>query len=523
MVYTKKHPALLIMGLVMLAVGYLIGGGYADGFVKYLGIARTVPEIKTFTLYFGIGSVVVGAWHLFGSHKEGSLDYYSSAFAGGIFILSVAMIVKWFLAPWVAVLSKALGPVMADKYLHQVLGLNYVVIGIVSGMIIVNFIGIPSWAQNGIRLSRLGLKTGVILLGTLYSLAELANLGKLSVVLIGFFVLGSVGMVLWMGTRRKIPNSMGGVLSAGVGVCGVSAAVASAPVVQAKSEEIAYTIGTILVWGVGCMFLFPVIGHVLGMGHIQFGAWAGTGILNSAQVAGAALAFQPNGIETLKVAEIFNITRVLFLPIIVLWLAVWYVRKEEAAGAKDIKQVDTTRVIFEKFPVFVLGFILMFALSSTGIFAPAQHYQGKYFDNKIKADKLLSAKDLATVAAEAGKVQPKAQKEALARLIENKKVMSVEDDTALRGLANSGALSKGATAVLKKAHGAVYHTAKKIRTFRDWITWLFAFGLTGLGMQITIAAMKQAGGQPLVIGGVVGTCKAVFSLIVIMLFVRETI
>ncbi len=58
MVYTKKHPALLIMGLVMLAVGYLIGGGYADGFVKYLGIARTVPEIKAFTLYFGVGSVV---------------------------------------------------------------------------------------------------------------------------------------------------------------------------------------------------------------------------------------------------------------------------------------------------------------------------------------------------------------------------------------------------------------------------------------------------------------------------------
>ena len=45
-------------------------------------------------------------------------------------------------------------------------------------------------------------------------------------------------------------------------------------------------------------------------------------ILNSAQVAGAALAYQPDGIETLKVAEIFNITRVLVLPIIVIWLAV---------------------------------------------------------------------------------------------------------------------------------------------------------------------------------------------------------
>jgi len=332
--------------------------------------------------------------------------------------------------------------------------------------------------------------------------------------------LGSVGMVLWMGARRGIPNSMGGVLSAGVGVCGVSAAVASAPVVQAKSQDVAYTIGTILVWGVGCMFIFPMVGHMLGLGYVQFGAWAGTGILNSAQVAGAALAFQPNGIETLKVAEIFNITRVLFLPIIVLWLAVWYVRRETAAGG-SVQQVDTTRVIFEKFPVFVLGFILMFALSSTGVFAPAQHYQGRYFDNS--KTKLLEDKELDVLKAEAGKIQREDQKQAMARLIASKKAMSIDHDSVLRGINNSGILSKAANDILRKVHNGVYHSSKKIAAFRDWLIWLFAFGLTGLGMQITMAAMKQAGGQPLVIGGVVGTAKAVGSLIVILLFVRETI
>jgi len=338
--------------------------------------------------------------------------------------------------------------------------------------------------------------------------------------MIGFFVLGSVGLVLWMGRLRKIPNSMGGVLSAGMGVCGVSATVAAAPVVQAKSVEIAYTIGTILIWGVGCMFLFPIVGNILGLGHIQFGAWAGTGILNSAQVAGAALAYQPDGIETLKVAEIFNITRVLFLPIIVLWLAVWYVKHE---GETEGQKVKVGTVIFEKFPVFVLGFILMFALSSTGVFAPAHHYKGKYFDNNIKASKMLNDEQVATLKAEAGKVEIPDQQAALASLIENKKVMNIPDETALRGLHNAKVLSKDADKVLKAATKAVRHTAKKISKFRQWITLLFAFGLTGLGMQITVASMKQAGGQPLVIGGVVGTAKAVLSLIVIVLFVRETI
>ena len=520
MVYTKKHPALLIMGIIFVAIAYLADSGGMSGMIDYLKAGKYAGEMIGMGYAFGGVAVLVGVWHLLGSHSEGSLDYYMSAIAGAIFILLVAMLIRWYLAPLVAVLSKGMGPVMGDKYLHDVLGLNYVVLGILAGIIIVNVFRIPEWAENGVRLSRLGLKTGVILLGTLYSLAELQSLGKLSAIMVGFFVLGSVGLVLFLGKRRNIPSSMAGVLSAGMGVCGVSATVAAAPVVQAKAVEIAYTIGTILIWGVGCMFLFPVVGHMLDLGHIQFGAWAGTGILNSAQVAGAALAYQPDGIETLKVAEIFNITRVLFLPIIVLWLAVWYVKQEDG---EDTQKVNVGRIIFEKFPVFVLGFILMFALSSTGVFAPAQHYKGKYFDNDVMESKLLKDEQVAMVGAEVGKLQREDRKQALNRMLENRKVMTIDDETVIRGIYNAKMLSKGANKVLKAATKAVRHTAKQISKFRQWITLLFAFGLTGLGMQITFASMKQAGGQPLVIGGIVGTVKAVLSLIVILMFVSETI
>ncbi len=520
MVYTHKHPALFIMGLIMLAIGASVSLGWQADLIKYLHISKMSWELTSLSYTFGGIATVVGIWHLTGSHAKGNLDYYLSTIAGAIFILLIAMVIRWYLAPYVAVLSKSLGPVMGDKYLHQVLGLNYVVLGIVAGIVTVNVFRVPKWAENGVRLSRLGLKTGVVLLGVLYSAQELRQLGGLSFLMIGFFVLGSVGLTLYFAARRNLPNSMGGVLSAGMGVCGVSASVAAAPVVQAKSVEIAYTIGTILLWGVGCMFLFPVVGHVFNMGHVQFGAWAGTGILNSAQVAGAALAYQPNGIETLKVAEIFNITRVLVLPIIVVWLAVWYVKREESAASTN---VNVGRVVFEKFPVFVLGFLLMFALSSTGIFAPAQHYKGKYFDNNIAEAKLLTAEQVTTLQGDAGMVQREDQKAALARLMDNRKVMSPDDDDVLRGLVNSGTMSKDANHVLKGAHKAVRHTAKKIHAFRNWITWLFAFGLVGLGMQITLASIKQAGGQPLVIGGIVGTAKAVLSLIVVLLFVHETI
>ncbi len=523
MVYTKKSPALFIIGVIMLAIWFMAGNGMLDGYMEHLAAGKKYKygaELMSIPLYFGVVAAVIGAWQWFGSHTEGAWDYYSSSIAGGMFILLIAMLVRWFIAPEIAVISMSFGKVGdTGKYIHKLLGLNYVVLGIVTGIVIVNVFKVPEWAKNGVRLSRLGLKTGVILLGTLYSAAELKNLGGLSIVMIGFFVLGSVGLVLWMGARRGIPNSMGGVLSAGMGVCGVSATVAAAPVVQAKSVEIAYTIGTILLWGVGCMFIFPIVGQLLGMSYVQFGAWAGTGILNSAQVAGAALAYQPDGIETLKVAEIFNITRVLVLPIIVLWLAMWYVKREETAT-----QVNVGQVIFEKFPVFVLGFILLFALSTTGIFAPANHYKGKYFDNeKVKASKMMTDEQIAVLTANSGKVQRADRKAALARLIDGRKVASIEDDATIRGLVNSKVMGKKAGKILKKAHKAVRHTAKKIKVFRDWITWLFAFGLVGLGMQITLSSMKQAGGQPAVIGGVVGLLKAVLSLVVVMLVVSETI
>ncbi|RLJ68040.1 YeiH family protein [Sulfurisoma sediminicola] len=584
MIYTKKSPALLIIGVMMLLWGWLNASGGIDGMQRYLQKSaysdhmkvkekfdaelRVATEIATaegkpapvmkmpkskfdaakasqanLSYIFGGIATVLGLLIMVWTPKEGQFDYYLSIFPGMAFILLIAFIVRWGLDPIFANWGKDAKDTLGFDFAH-IFNLNYVVLGIVIGIVIVNVFKIPAWAANGVRTARFFLKTGVILLGALYSATELAQLGGLSVIMIGIFVLGSVGVVLYMGKRMKSGNSMTAVLSAGMGVCGVSATVAASPVVNAKAGEIAYTIGTILIWGVGCMFLFPTIGHMLNMGPVQFGAWAGTGILNSAQVAGAALAFDPHGIETLKVAEIFNITRVLFLPIIVLWLAAWYVKHE--AGAQ---KVDLGKVLLAKFPLFVLGFILLFILSTLGVFTPSGHYQGKYFSSEeIKEDKLLKGKETRAIEGELARLKEPAgakqlqdhfaekainigQRHAtpddaykgLADLIANKKMTTREQETLLAAVGKMKGLDAVAASSIDKASKAAYHSSKTISAFRDWLAWLFAFGLIGLGMQITMAALKQAGGTPLIIGGVVGTGKAVGSLIVVLLFVKEFI
>jgi len=561
MIYTKKSPALIIIGIIMMLWGWLNASGTIDGLQsklqksafsdhtkvneKFLAENRVAiemaqaenkpaPEMKkpqskfdkekaqqtNFGYFFGGVFVLLGLFILSWKPQPGNLDYYLSTVPGMALILLIAFVVRWGLDPMFANWGKEVkdaGILTWD--FAKIFNLNYVVMGILAGIVMVNVIGIPAWAANGVRTARLFLKTGVILLGTLYSAAELAQLGLLSVVMIGIFVLGSVGLVLFMGRRMKSPNSMTGVLSAGLGVCGVSATVAASPVVQAKSGEIAYTIGTILLWGVGCMFIFPTVGHILGMGPVQFGAWAGTGILNSAQVAGAALAFDPHGIETLKVAEIFNITRVLFLPIIVLWLAAWYV-KHEANAVK----VNLGQVLVAKFPLFVLGFIAMFALSSTGAFAPAGHYQGKFFSSeKVKEDKLLKPKEVRILQGELPKARNATETKALEDLIANRKMMTREQGETLKSVAKIEGFDAVAAGAIANANKAATHDSPIIKNFRDWLAWLFSFGLIGLGMQITVASIKQAGGKPLIIGSVVGTLKAVGSLIVVLMFVTEFI
>ena len=558
MVYTHKSPALLIIGIAILLWGWLNSAGQLDGLQAWLhpgaykehkqavdkhaaeakaavdkaaAEGKPAPEAKPMKpskfdelkagqarLAYILGGIfaAIGLLVLLLPAKEGHLDYYIGVAPGMAFIVGIAVGVRWILDPMFANWGKAAAPTLGWDF-AKIMNLNYVVLGIVIGMVIVNLLRIPAWAANGVRTARLFLKTGVVLLGTLYSAAELAQLGALSVVMIGVFVLGSVWLVLIAGPRMGASNSMTGVLSSGVGVCGVSAAVAASPVVNAKAVDIAFTLGTILLWGVLCMFTFPTIGQLLGMGPVQFGAWAGTGILNSAQVAGAALAFDPHGIETLKVAEIFNITRVLFLPIIVVWLAAWYVKRE--AGAQ---KVDLGKVLVAKFPVFVIGFLFMFLLSTFGVFAPPGHYQGKYFSHEqIKEEKLLKEKELAALQAVLPKLARPEEAKALQDLIANRKLTSREQDHVLKGVAKAAKDDKALKDAIGAANKAAWHDSKIIRAFRDWIAWLFAIGLTGLGMQITVASIKQAGGKPLIIGSVVGAIKAIGSLIVVLLFVKE--
>lgn len=247
--------------------------------------------------------------------------------------------------------------------------MTYVAVLLLLGMLIRNTIGLPAIFQAGTYAVLPFIKPAVVILGAYYLWSDVLRVGVIGLLLVFTFVMGTAILICVWGRKGKVDDGLVGVMAAGAGVCGVSAAVAVAPVVNAKPRDFFYAIGTILLFGTLCLFTFPYIGKLLGMSQPVFGAWVGTAILNTAQLVAAATWY---GHQSLLTANIINIVRVGFIPLIVLWAVYYYVIKPAAANCSTIQKLNVLQVIREKFPIFILGFFLMVTLNELGFFTQTQ-------------------------------------------------------------------------------------------------------------------------------------------------------
>lgn len=285
------------------------------------------------------------------------LQTFWQAVPGVLLFVSVAVL-AWYVTP----LLNGLHPQIKN------LNISNFIVAIVLGMAILNIVGIPAICKPGLRYSTILTKTGIVVMGCKYSFAGLVKTGSEALIIISVFLFTSAFLLMWVGRKLNMSPALSACLAAGLSVCGVSACVAIAPAVRAKNEDIAYTIAVVLMFGLLALFTFPFIGHWLGLSANQFGAFAGVGIVNSAQVLAAGFAFsQDAGV----VAGIYNIGRVIFLPLVVLALALM-VATEDAKVQAQMENVSKMRIIIDKFPVFVLGFLAIVMLNTFGGLTPAE-------------------------------------------------------------------------------------------------------------------------------------------------------
>lgn len=247
--------------------------------------------------------------------------------------------------------------------------MTYVAVLLLVGMLIRNTIGLPDVFKAGTVAARPLIKPGIIILGAYYMWSDVLKVGVFGLILVIVFVMGTQLLISFWGRRAKVDSGLAGVMGAGVGVCGVSAAVAVAPVVNAKPRDFFYAIGTILLFGTVGLFTFPYIGKALDMSEPVFGAWVGTAILNTAQLVAAASWY---GHESLLTANVINIVRVGFIPLIVLWAIYFYVVKPAVDAGHEGQKINVWEIVTSKFPIFVFGFFIMVTMNEMGMFT-AQH------------------------------------------------------------------------------------------------------------------------------------------------------
>lgn len=129
-----------------------------------------------------------------------------------------------------------------------------------------------------------------------------------------FTVLSVAGTLLigWVIGRKcmKINRNTSYLISSGTAICGGSAIAAVGPVLKAKDSEMSVALGTIFILNAIALFLFPAVGHALGMSQEDFGTWAAIAIHDTSSVVGAGAAY---GEEALRIATTIKLTRALWI------------------------------------------------------------------------------------------------------------------------------------------------------------------------------------------------------------------
>ena len=175
----------------------------------------------------------------------------------------------------------------------------------------------PTFNKN---VSKKLLQYSVIGLGFGMNLhASLAS-GKEGMLFTIVSVFGTLLIGMFIGCKLlKINRNTAYLISSGTAICGGSAIAAVGPIIKAKDSDMSVALATIFILNAIALFLFPALGHWLGMTQQEFGTWAAIAIHDTSSVVGAGAAY---GEEALQVATTIKLTRALWIIPLALLTAV---------------------------------------------------------------------------------------------------------------------------------------------------------------------------------------------------------
>lgn len=154
------------------------------------------------------------------------------------------------------------------------------------------------------------LQASVILMGFGMNLTQIMETNQQGFKITIFSVISTIAIGILLGKIYKVDKKTTYLIACGTAICGGSAIAAVAPVIKAKNNQISFALGVVFLLNAVALFLFPFIGHFIGMSQETFGYWAAIGIHDTSSVVGAGSAY---GEKALEIATTVKLTRALWI------------------------------------------------------------------------------------------------------------------------------------------------------------------------------------------------------------------
>ena len=254
----------------------------------------------------------------------------------------------------VSLLAQYIAKIPAVKYY----GFEAVFFSVIFGLIIRNCFHIPDWLKPAIQ-GEFFIKIGVVCLGATILIRDFLTSGAAGIVQACIVVTCVWLFGFWLSRRMKVEERAGMTMASGVTICGVSACIATGGVTKVQEKYLSYIISVVLIIAVPMIYLIPLLAkwivplltdNVAVQNEIM-GAWIGGTVDTTSGVAAASDMINDAANKT---AMIVKATQNVLIGVVAFCIATYLASK----GGDGKLHRPSLSLVWEKFPKFVLGFVL---------------------------------------------------------------------------------------------------------------------------------------------------------------------
>ena len=228
------------------------------------------------------------------------------------------------------------------------------------GVALGNLGAVPVICAAGVKFSaKKILRLGIVLLGSQLAVSQVVELGGAELAVVIVVVTVTFLGTMWLGPRLGVSRPLSLLVATGFSICGASAVAAMEGVAEADEEEVTYAIALVTLCGSLAIILLPALRNVVGLESAEmFGAWVGASVHDVAQVIATS---STGGDAAVHSATVVKLSRVVLLAPLVAMVSVWL--RTPRTGLTSKSTTSKVTVV----PIFVLGFIAMILVRTTGV------------------------------------------------------------------------------------------------------------------------------------------------------------